>query len=325
MKNIFISSTFRDMQAERDLVQEKVLPALREEARKYGDNVGVIDLRWGVDTSTLETDEGSAKVLKVCLDEIDRSHPYMLIFLGERYGWIPDGRLIEEAVKGRGDKYVTEDFEKSVTALEIEYGALSEKYGKLDRCIVCFRESVSVEMDAENRAIYAEQNEKGKEKLEALKKRIKQELGDESRFISYICKWDKCIKSLKDFTSDGQPLEDVLTEKYIEMFQLDWETYQNLSWQEKEQLTFKALIDSKLRTFVGRESLLEEYYEKIVNSTQPLILRGEVGSGKTAIVSKLIDCMQKDGKKVFSFFSGMGSRSKNVDELVLQMIYFVET
>lgn len=89
MKNIFISSTFRDMQAERDLIQEKVLPAVREEAKKYGDNVGVIDLRWGVDTSTLETDEGSAKVLTVCLDEIDRSHPYMLIFLGERYGWIP--------------------------------------------------------------------------------------------------------------------------------------------------------------------------------------------------------------------------------------------
>ena len=93
MKNIFISSTFRDMQAERDLVQEKVLPALRKEAGNYGDTVGVIDLRWGVDTSTLETDEGSAKVLTVCLDEIDRSHPYMLIFLGERYGWIPEGVL----------------------------------------------------------------------------------------------------------------------------------------------------------------------------------------------------------------------------------------
>jgi len=84
MKNIFISSIFRDMQAERDMVQERVLPALRGEARKYGDNVGVIDLRWGVDTSTQETEEGAAKVLQVCLDEIDRSHPYMLIFLGER-------------------------------------------------------------------------------------------------------------------------------------------------------------------------------------------------------------------------------------------------
>ena len=88
MKNIFISSTFIDMQSECDMVQERVLPALREKARKYGDNVGVIDLRWGVDTSTLETEEGAAKVLKVCLDEIDRSHPYMLIFFGERYGTV---------------------------------------------------------------------------------------------------------------------------------------------------------------------------------------------------------------------------------------------
>ena len=95
MKNIFISSIFRDMHAERDLVLEKILPELKSEAGKYGDNVDVIDLRWGVDTSTLETDEGSAKVLKVCMDEIDRSHPYMLIFLGERYGWIPKEELIE--------------------------------------------------------------------------------------------------------------------------------------------------------------------------------------------------------------------------------------
>ena len=87
MKHIFISSTFRDMQAERDLVQERVLPELKEKARKYGENVGVIDLRWGVDTSELETEEGSRKVLSVCLDEIERSHPYMLIFVGERYGW----------------------------------------------------------------------------------------------------------------------------------------------------------------------------------------------------------------------------------------------
>jgi len=234
MKNIFISSTFRDMQGERDMVQEKVIPALRNEARKYGENVSAIDLRWGVDTSTLESEEGSAKVLSVCLDEIERSHPYMLIFLGERYGWIPESKIIEKAIKKREDKYQIDDYEKSVTALEIEYGALSEKYGDLENCIVCFREPMSHLLDVSDREVYQEQSEKGMQKICALKERMKKELGD--RIIYYRGIWDEANHAMADFRVGEKELSDVLIEKYIELFQKDWEQYKDLCWQEKEQL-----------------------------------------------------------------------------------------
>lgn len=80
MKNIFVSSTFRDMQAERDMIQTEVLPQLRSKAKAYGENINMIDLRWGVDTSELESAEGSMKVMSVCLDEVERSKPHMLVF-----------------------------------------------------------------------------------------------------------------------------------------------------------------------------------------------------------------------------------------------------
>lgn len=322
MKNIFISSTFRDMQAERDMVQEVVLPALKEEARRYGDNVGVIDLRWGVDTSALETDEGSAKVLSVCLDEIDRSHPYMLIFLGDRYGWIPEGKLIERAVRDRADKFETEDFEKSVTALEIEYGALSEKYGQSDRCIVCLREPVRGIVKANEETIYLEQNEKALQKLNALKERIQKEMG--SNVISYTCSWSETEGELSEFRANGMPLSDVIIERYIELFREDWEEYEAMSWQAKEQLAFKSLMESKLRAFVGREKLIENYYGKAVSGTVPFVVRGKVGTGKTAVMCKLIERMQKEGKKVFPFFSGMGTMSGSVEQMVKQMVYYLE-
>lgn len=325
MKSIFISSTFRDMQAERDLVQEKVLPELRAEAKKYGDTVSVIDLRWGIDTSSLENDEGSAKVLTVCLDEIDRSHPYMLIFLGERYGWIPDGKLIEKAVRDRGDKYVTEDFHKSVTALEIEYGALSEAYGDLSRCIICFREPVTTVMDEETKAIYAEQEESGKQKLCQLKERIRRELGSDDRLITYTCSWDEAGRELRDFKVGEEPLEKVLIKEYIEMFRDDWKAYEALCWQEKEQIAFRSITEQKLRSFVGREELLENYYQKIVNGTNPLIIQGKSGSGKTAVMCKLIERLQKEGKRVFPFFSNGGELSTSADLLVRQMVYWLET
>lgn len=323
-KNIFISSTFRDMQAERDMVQEKVLPALRNCAKKYGENVGVIDLRWGVDTSALETDEGSAKVLSVCLDEIDRSHPYMLIFLGERYGWIPDGSLIEKAVSSRVDKYEVDDFEKSVTALEIEYGALSEKYGDLNHCAVCFREPVAHLMDGNYRKIYEEQNEKALKKLHQLKERIKNDLGADDRLISYSCAWDGERGTLTDFRVGDRPLDEVLVEYFGGMFQEDWEEYKKLTWQDREQLIFHTLQESKLSAFSGREELVKECYEKAKESTHPIILQGKTGSGKTSLMCKLIEQLEKEGENVFYFFSGAGSESGTAELLVKQMVYYLE-
>ena len=45
---IFISSTFRDMQAERDYLVKFVFPKLREQLEPYRFHLIDIDLRWGI-------------------------------------------------------------------------------------------------------------------------------------------------------------------------------------------------------------------------------------------------------------------------------------
>ncbi len=45
---VFISSTFRDMQAERDWLVRFVFPRLREELVKHRIHFVDVDLRWGV-------------------------------------------------------------------------------------------------------------------------------------------------------------------------------------------------------------------------------------------------------------------------------------
>ncbi len=95
MRSIFVSSTFRDMQSERDLLHTDIIPTLNSYAEKYQDYLHFIDLRWGVNTNSLNSDESANKVLSICLDEIDKSQPYMLIFIGDRYGWIPERKYIE--------------------------------------------------------------------------------------------------------------------------------------------------------------------------------------------------------------------------------------
>jgi hypothetical protein len=65
---IFISSTFADMQAERDHLKHVVFPLVEEELQKRRIKLEIVDLRWGVDTTSMEQeDEREASVLKVAL------------------------------------------------------------------------------------------------------------------------------------------------------------------------------------------------------------------------------------------------------------------
>lgn len=83
---VFISSTFKDMNAERDVLIRNVFPRLKEWAEeKLKVMVQEVDLRWGV------TEEQAARgmVQDICLEGIDECKPYFLCLMGKRYGWIP--------------------------------------------------------------------------------------------------------------------------------------------------------------------------------------------------------------------------------------------
>jgi len=45
---VFISSTFNDLKAERNALQEKVYPRLKALCAQHGTYFQAIDLRWGV-------------------------------------------------------------------------------------------------------------------------------------------------------------------------------------------------------------------------------------------------------------------------------------
>ena len=75
---VFVSSTFRDMQAEREELVKRIFPQVRRLCEERGVGWSEVDLRWGV------TDEQKAEgaVLPICLAEIDRSRPFFLGLLG---------------------------------------------------------------------------------------------------------------------------------------------------------------------------------------------------------------------------------------------------
>ena len=71
---IFISSTFRDMQDERDYLMKRTFPKLRKLAAERDVTLTELDLRWGI----TEEESKSGKVVEICLREIENSIPFSL-------------------------------------------------------------------------------------------------------------------------------------------------------------------------------------------------------------------------------------------------------
>jgi hypothetical protein len=86
----FVSSTFKDMEPERNYLQAHTFKDITAYYQQRGWQFQAIDLRWGI------PDEAGVdqKTINLCLEEFARCQqfsprPNFLILLGERYGWCP--------------------------------------------------------------------------------------------------------------------------------------------------------------------------------------------------------------------------------------------
>lgn len=332
MKSIFISSTFKDMNGERDLVLSRVIPDLQIEAKKYGENVRGIDLRWGVDTTDLESDAGSEKILDVCFEEIDRCSPYMLIFLGDRYGWIPEESIVKNALKKHTKDFETDDYAKSVTALEIEYGMLADRIRNPEKCVVCFRDPAiradEVYDAISEELIFFQESEDAKYKLQQLKEKIRQQFG--KRVIEYTGSWELTrgrmvgLRTKEENTREGIELEQAITKAFLEIFQKEWDERSIKNWIEQEERYAQAFYEKKIVSFRGREELIQNYYMQIADECDALLIYGEDGCGKSSLVCKVAEKLKNDGKYVIPFFAGISESSCTVSEFLIRMIYALE-
>jgi len=173
MVPVFISSTFRDMHAERDWLAGVVFPELQERLRPYRIRVQPIDLRWGVTQAQAER----SGVLSVLLDHIDRCRPdagdrrpFFIGLLGERYGHVPE--TFSAKLLGQYP-WLNAHRGHSLTALEIVY-AISHHRPEPGQCFFYFRDPAfmaDVHPDIRAEFLVAE-NPQEREPLQRLKQRI---------------------------------------------------------------------------------------------------------------------------------------------------------
>lgn len=296
MKSIFISSTFRDMQAERDILHLQVFPELRKRLAQYGEDVQELDLRWGVDTSRLSEEESGEFVVETCIDSIDRCKPYMVVLLGNRYGWIPDQKVIDTVADDR----VRHWYESggSITQLEIQYGALRADITP-DRCVFCFRnEAFPQQVPEAQRGIYQAESALHASKLQALKEKIRSRA--DAPILNYDACWDDAIQSpggLEDFARE-------LTEMLWKILSADL-TKTSEKEEPEAQIFRQARMTARqyLNTYVSRK-LERDVGPMALTGRSAFWFSGEPGSGKSAMMAKIADNGARVGSKVFLYYGG---------------------
>jgi WD40 repeat protein len=120
----FISSTFLDMNNERNAITLDIFPRLRRWAAEAGLKVTLleVDLRWGIPAAATARNLSTS----VCLNEVSRCSPFFLGMLGSRYGSCPPTPLqlvVDEDVETEDYDWMAQltDPHVSVTELEMRH------------------------------------------------------------------------------------------------------------------------------------------------------------------------------------------------------------
>lgn len=113
---LFISSTFVDMQGERNYLNDFIFPKIKKECDDVGISFFPIDLRWGI----TEEQQKEGLVPIICLQEVENCLPYFIGIIGDRYGSIMNDK--NNIVWNQFEK-IKEYYGRSITELEIRYGA----------------------------------------------------------------------------------------------------------------------------------------------------------------------------------------------------------
>ncbi len=318
---IFISSTFTDMMAERDVLRDYVFPELEERLAERRVRLEPIDLRWGVETTDeKEREQKELTVLKVCLNEIDRCKPFFIGIIGDRYGWVPSEKRIKDAETEKGFQSGLK--EKSVTVLEIEYGVLASKE-QLQRSFFFFREPLPYDkLPPEKRADYSDAfnpslNESfARRRLNDFKQLIIDKVGS-NRVFNYKADWDgNRVTGLDEFKK--QILEQLWKE--LDEETREFEETRAKTWEEEERKYLEDFIEERTITFSGREDVINELKDFALAETgfenAGLCLTGESGSGKSALFAKLYKELIMEDVLLLTHAAGISLRSSSLTNML---------
>ncbi len=288
---VFISSTFVDLEDERDYIIRRTFPRLQEYCKIRGIQFTGVDLRWGI----TEAQSNEGKTIKLCLDEIKRCEPYFVNIIGARYGWVPEEADFEM------DSHLRDDYNDliehsirskiSITELEISQ-AVFEKDEKTNAFFFLGDMDLYKKKNIE-RGI-PEEDQVKQEKLLNLREKIKN--SGYPVFENFKGKehlGEVIFIALKEAIDKEYPLEAERSECELEV---------------EKHLSFAL---SRKRYYQRDEIVFNKLLKYIMNAQKPIVVYGESGTGKSALVANFAQWLEEEQNvDVIEHYVGASSGSE---------------
>jgi Flp pilus assembly protein TadD len=296
---IFLSSTFRDFAEERDLLVRKVFPELRRRCRERQVELIDVDLRWGITEKQAQRGE----VMPICMAEIDRSRPYFMGFIGERYGWVPEKHQYDPSLLREQPWLVEHRGGKSVTELEMLHGVLNNP-AMAGRAFFYFRNPA---YSLSKGGVYLSESSADKAKLEQLKDRIRH-----SRF-----------PVLENYVSPealAQRVQEDLWRLIDESFPLE-EVPDALSMERRKHEAYGGL---RLRMYLGGAAYCKALEKATAKDRgfKPVLVTGASGGGKSALLANWTQAyiQRHPDTLLFIHYLGSGADAADTVKLVTRLL-----
>uniref|UniRef100_A0A670J5M5 Telomerase associated protein 1 n=1 Tax=Podarcis muralis TaxID=64176 RepID=A0A670J5M5_PODMU len=259
---IFVSSTFRDMHGERDLLIRSVFPELRARAAQFCLAIEDIDLRWGI----TEHESQQNKQLELCLSEVCRSQLFIGI-LGERYGHVPTEYSLPDEPHFEWVKFYPAG--RSITELEVVQF--------LNGLPLCSSVTLGSSVPETWRADFVAESEEAKRRLGDLKESIENH-GSLASCSRYVCQWGG--------VAQGRPYVKGLEDFGVKVLQDVWECLRRQFIEEEEIGLQDSFQELQQRRFCARAKLVHSVAAQLRRG-KLCIVSGEAGQGKTVFLAAL--------------------------------------
>ena len=285
---LFISSTFVDMNEERDALV-RIFPQISELCNKRGVEFVPLDLRWGINEDAAK--EG--RVVETCLREVDDARPFFIGIIGHRYGWMPNeddlGNWSSELKKRYPWLKEAMQNSMSITEMEIQHAVLMRKDNEQMNAAFYLR--------SEKMPIPSSYKEISGSIAEQKLKRLKDAICGQKQFKAehYDSVNELANMVLKDVT---EFIDKVFPVQSVSSYDVDADL------QER-------ILKSRIRSLIPMDRYAPQIEGWVKGqSKRHLLITGHQGRGKSYLLASVVKQLRAAGNKVVYLDF---SRQKDVD------------
>lgn len=285
---VFISSTFSDMQNERNIIVHSIFPRLRKAFSAKLIDITEVDLRWGIP----EEDSENSRILEICIGEVLHCSPFFVGMIGDRYGSIAP----EDAVSNLPPAYKKALGGEippriSITELEMRAGVFVPKNVDFS----CF----------------------------LVKEAVLKNPATQPEITNLISNIDSSYKLLS-YSSDHE-FEDLLYSNLYDYISKAIPDDLNIPYDDTAYLSHLKILKNNNYRYIP-DSYFIANLERKINQHGCLYVYGQKGQGKSACVSYLIkeEGLTRNGK-VFFHYATAGNQSVRLDNVMLRLRKYLQS